>query len=130
MMQIKIEDNKVLVAQKNQEDLTGYQEASPVEVQIIHEANETDALAMINGAYYEPKNNADWQKERASRIKNQENMNIRQQIEALEKEVGPRAQREFALQMGYVGVIIADRYPNGKILDIDNTIKALLAKIQ
>lgn len=85
-MQIKIENNRVLVAQKSTKDLTGYQEASPTEAQIIFEANETDTLSMISGAYYEPKDNADWRAEKAEREKQRAISDIQMQIDVIDKK--------------------------------------------
>lgn len=128
-MQIKIEDNKVLVAQKNQEDLTGYQEASPLEAQIIYQANETDTLSMINGAYYEPKNNADWQNELMVREKEFKKASFQNQIDSLERIAGVRAFREYMLYTVKDAGVKTAEYPNGKTLDIDNQIKELRVQI-
>ena len=83
-MLIKNEDNTITVAQKSSQDLTEYYTASQVEEQIINMANETNALAQINGAFYHPEDNADYQAERAERERISKNMGLQNQINELE----------------------------------------------
>lgn len=83
-MKIKIENNTVIVAQKSTQDLTEYHTATNIEEQVINMSNETNTLAQINGAFYHPEDNADYQAERAERERISKNMGLQNQINELE----------------------------------------------
>lgn len=58
-MQIKIENNKVIVAQKINTDLSEFREATSIEEDVINQG----ILAQIEGAIYDPTVNLDYQTE-------------------------------------------------------------------
>ena len=128
-MYIKTENNIITVAQKNQEDLTGYQLACETEEQIINMANGTGTTVQINGAFYNPEDNADVQAEKESQKRNQQKALLQGQIDSLEKEAGPRPFRDYMINTVKDYGAVTEAYPNGKIKDIDDMITELRNQI-